>query len=34
MLAVMVVIGILFRLHAYSLIRRRGDERPPWWKWL
>jgi|GEM_PF-5884109 len=34
MLVVMVVIGVLFRLYAYRLIRRRGDERPPWWKWL
>ncbi|HVM14846.1 MAG TPA: hypothetical protein VM287_11035 [Egibacteraceae bacterium] len=34
MLAVMIVVGVLFRVYAYSLIRRRGDERPPWWKWL
>lgn len=34
MLIVMVVVGVFFRLYAYSLIRRRGDERPPWWKWL
>jgi hypothetical protein len=34
MLVVMVVTGVLFRLYAYRLVRRRGDERPPWWKWL
>jgi uncharacterized membrane protein (DUF106 family) len=34
MLAVMVIIGVLFRLYTYVLIRRRGMERPPWWKWL
>ena len=34
MLVVMVVIGVLFRLYAYRRIHRRGDERPPWWKWL
>lgn len=34
MLVVMVVIGVLFRLYAFSIIRRRGSERPPWWKWL
>lgn len=34
MLVVMIVIGVLFRLYAYRLIRRRGDERPPWWKWM
>jgi hypothetical protein len=34
MLVVMVVIAVLFRLYAYALIRRRGLERPPWWKWL
>jgi hypothetical protein len=34
MLVVMIVIGVLFRLDAYVLIRRRGGERPPWWKWL
>jgi len=34
MLAVMVIIGLGFRLCAYRLIRRRGDGRPPWWKWL
>lgn len=34
MLAVMVAIGIGFRFYAYRLIRRRGQERPPWWKWL
>jgi hypothetical protein len=34
MLAVMVAIGILFRLYAYILIRRGGTERPPWWRWL
>jgi hypothetical protein len=34
MLIVMIIIGVLFRLYAYLLIRRRGAERPPWWKWL
>jgi hypothetical protein len=34
MLAIMVVIGILVRVYAYRLIRRRGAKRPPWWKWL
>jgi hypothetical protein len=34
MLVVMIIIGIAFRLCAYRLIRRRGDERPPWWRWL
>lgn len=34
MLVVMVIIGVLFRLYAYRLIRQRGSERPPWWKWL
>lgn len=34
MLAVTVTIGVLFRVYAYLLIRRRGAERPPWWKWL
>jgi Flp pilus assembly protein TadB len=34
MLVVMIIIGVLFRLYAYRLIRRRGAERPPWWKWL
>ena len=34
MLVVMVAIGVGFRLYAYRLIRRRGRERPPWWKWL
>lgn len=34
MLVVMVVIGVLFRLWAYLLIRNRGADRPPWWKWL
>jgi 4-hydroxybenzoate polyprenyltransferase len=33
-LVVMVIIGVLFRLYAYHRIRRRGDQRPPWWKWL
>jgi hypothetical protein len=33
-LIVMIVIGVLFRLYAYLLIRRRRAERPPWWKWL
>lgn len=33
-LVVMIVIGVLFRLYAYLLIRHRGTERPPWWKWL
>ena len=34
MLGIMIIIGALFRLYAYLLIRRRGSERPPWWKWL
>jgi hypothetical protein len=34
MFIVMIIIGVLFRLYAYRLIRRRGAERPPWWKWL
>jgi Flp pilus assembly protein TadB len=34
MLIVMIVIGVLFRPYAYLLIRRRGAEHPPWWKWL
>ena len=34
MLAVMIAIGILFRLYAYTLIRRRRQPCPPWWKWL
>ena len=34
MLVVMIVIGVVFRLYAYRLIRRRGEARPPWWKWL
>jgi hypothetical protein len=34
MLAVMIAIGILFRLYAYTLIRRRGQVRPSWRKWL
>jgi RsiW-degrading membrane proteinase PrsW (M82 family) len=34
MLIVMIVIGVLLRLYAYLVIRRRGAERPPWWKWL
>lgn len=34
MLVVMIIIGIGFRLYAYRLIRRRGDARPPWWRWL
>ena len=34
MLAVMIAIGALVRLYAYVLIRRRGAEPPPWWKWL
>ena len=34
MLVVMVIIGVLFRLYAYRLIRRRGHDRPLWWKWL
>jgi len=34
MIIVMVVIGLLFRLYAYRLIRRRGANRPRWWKWL
>lgn len=34
MLVVMAIIGLLFRLCAYRLIRRRGEGRPPWWKWL
>jgi hypothetical protein len=31
---VMITIGILIRVTAYVLIRRRGNRRPPWWKWL
>lgn len=34
MLAIMVVIGVLFRLWGFRLIRRRSASRPPWWKWL
>jgi hypothetical protein len=34
MLTIMVIIGIVFRLYTSMLIRRRGAERPPWWKWL
>ena len=34
MLIVMIIIGIAFRLYAYRLIRRRGQDRPPWWKWV
>lgn len=33
-LLVMIIIGLLFRLTAYFVIRRRGGERPRWWKWL
>ena len=33
-LVVMIAIGILFRLYAYLLIRRRSHDQPPWWKWL
>lgn len=34
MLVIMVLIGVGFRLCAYQVIRRRGPDRPPWWKWL
>ena len=34
MLVIMIIIGIAFRLYAYLLIRRRGHDRPPRWKWL
>jgi hypothetical protein len=33
-LLAMISIGILIRIGAYVLIRRRGNRRPPWWKWL
>jgi hypothetical protein len=31
---VMVAIGILLRILAIVIVRRRGGRRPPWWKWL
>jgi hypothetical protein len=31
---VMIIIGAVFRVGAYLLIRRHGRERTPWWKWL
>lgn len=33
-LVVMIVLGGLFRLWASIVIRRRGHERPKWWRWL
>jgi hypothetical protein len=33
-LLVMIFIGVLFRFAAHLVIKRRGRERPPWWKWL
>ena len=33
-LVVMMVLGALVRIYALAMIRRRGRDRPPWWKWL
>lgn len=34
MVAIFIVIGVAVRLYAARQIRRRGDARPPWWRWL
>jgi hypothetical protein len=34
MLVAIILIAIAFRLYAYRLIQHRGEDRPPWWKWL
>jgi uncharacterized membrane protein YfcA len=34
MVAIFIVLGVAVRLYAARQTRRRGEERPPWWRWL
>ncbi|HVT76430.1 MAG TPA: hypothetical protein VHD87_05325 [Acidimicrobiales bacterium] len=34
LLIMIVVVGLVVRAYGYRLARRRGEDRPPWSKWL